>query len=59
MLRNFFFFVLLWSGVSGVIKAQSSNTAFTVLVWNIWHGGNDESLPEDGRPHVNDIIRAS
>jgi len=59
MLRNFFFFVLLWSGVSGVIKAQSSNTAFTVLVWNIWHGGNDESLPEDGRPHVIDIIRAS
>ena len=30
-----------------------------VLVWNIWHGGNDESLPSDGRPSVIDIIKTS
>ncbi|NOR76687.1 MAG: endonuclease/exonuclease/phosphatase family protein [Draconibacterium sp.] len=30
-----------------------------VLVWNIWHGGNDESLPSDGRPSVIDIIKIS
>ncbi len=32
---------------------------FTVMAWNIWHGGNDERLNEDGRGHVADIIRAS
>lgn len=31
----------------------------TVMAWNIWHGGNDEQLSEDGRPHVIDIIRNS
>ena len=30
-----------------------------VLVWNIWHGGNDDSLPSDGRSSVIDIIRRS
>ena len=30
-----------------------------VLVWNIWHGGNDDSLPSDGRPSVIDIIKTS
>jgi len=30
-----------------------------VLVWNIWHGGNDESLPADGRPSVIDVIKTS
>lgn len=30
-----------------------------VLVWNIWHGGNDESLPEDGRPSVIEVIKTS
>ena len=32
---------------------------FKVMAWNIWHGGNDESLPSDGRPSVVDIIRES
>lgn len=27
-----------------------------VLVWNIWHGGNDESLPKDGRLSVIDVV---
>ncbi len=58
-LCNYSLFILLWLSAAGVIKAQSADPAFTVLVWNIWHGGNDESLPEDGRPHVIDIIRAS
>lgn len=30
-----------------------------VLVWNIWHGGNDESLPKDGRPSVIEVIKTS
>jgi len=30
-----------------------------ILVWNIWHGGNDESLPTDGRPSVVEIIKTS
>lgn len=34
-------------------------TEFTVMAWNIWHGGNDEQLNEDGRQHVIDIIRNS
>lgn len=29
------------------------------MVWNIWHGGNDESLPSDGRPSVIEVIKAS
>ena len=32
---------------------------FKVLVWNIWHGGNDESLPSDGRPSVIEVIKTS
>jgi len=32
---------------------------FTVMAWNIWHGGHDESLPADGRPSVVNIIRES
>ena len=30
-----------------------------VLVWNIWHGGNDDSLPSDGRPSVIEVIKTS
>jgi len=29
------------------------------MVWNIWHGGNDESLPSDGRPSVIEVIKDS
>ncbi|MFC1540012.1 endonuclease/exonuclease/phosphatase family protein [Gemmatimonadota bacterium] len=32
---------------------------FKVMAWNIWHGGNEESLPSDGRPSVVNIIRDS
>ena len=32
---------------------------FTIMAWNIWHGGHDESLPSDGRPSVVNIIRDS
>jgi len=38
---------------------KSENPQLKVLVWNIWHGGNDESLPKDGRPSVIEIINAS
>ncbi len=30
-----------------------------VLEWNIWHGGNDDSLPSDGRPSVIEVIKTS
>ncbi len=35
------------------------NPQLKVLVWNIWHGGNDESLPSDGRPSVIEIIKTA
>lgn len=38
---------------------KTENPQLKVLVWNIWHGGNDESLPSDGRPSVIDIIKKS
>jgi hypothetical protein len=41
--------------------AKSSNNQeekeFSVLAWNIWHGANNSSLLEDGRPHAINIIR--
>lgn len=37
----------------------AANPQLKVLVWNIWHGGNNESLPQDGRPSVIDIIKTS
>ena len=40
-------------------REKESYTEFKVLVWNIWHGGNDESLPADGRPSVVKIIQES
>lgn len=39
-------------------KSESSEiNEFSVLVWNIWHGANNESLKEDGRPHAIGIIK--
>jgi len=38
---------------------KDKGAEFKVLVWNIWHGGNDESLPEDGRPSVVEVIKES
>lgn len=38
---------------------KTENPQLNVLVWNIWHGGNDESLPSDGRPSVIDVIKTS
>jgi hypothetical protein len=40
-------------------KSENSETnKFSVLAWNIWHGANNESLKEDGRPHAIGIIKA-
>jgi hypothetical protein len=41
------------------VAAGPEVSEFTVMAWNIWHGGNDEQLDEDGRQHVIDIIRNS
>jgi len=38
-------------------SASSELNEFTVLAWNIWHGANDESLKEDGRPHAIGILK--
>ena len=38
---------------------KTENPKLKVLVWNIWHGGNNESLPSDGRPSVVEIIKTS
>jgi hypothetical protein len=51
------FLILLFSLPSCVEKQK--NPELKVLVWNIWHGGNDESLPSDGRPSVIDVIKTS
>jgi len=32
---------------------------FKVMTWNILHGGQNETLPEDGRPIVIDVIKES
>ena len=38
-------------------STNSEAKEFTVLAWNIWHGANNESLKEDGKPHVIGIIK--
>ncbi|NQU53018.1 MAG: endonuclease/exonuclease/phosphatase family protein [Bacteroidetes bacterium] len=38
---------------------KQKNPELKVMVWNIWHGGNDESLPADGRPSVIEVIKSS
>lgn len=38
-------------------SARSELNEFTVLAWNIWHGANDASLKEDGRPQAIGIIK--
>ena len=51
----FFILILTLSGCG----SGSKSIDFEVLVWNIWHGGHDESLPADGRPSVVEVIRES
>ena len=44
----------------GCNNPSPDKTEFTVMAWNIWHGGKGESLPvEDARPIVIDIIKRS
>jgi endonuclease/exonuclease/phosphatase (EEP) superfamily protein YafD len=58
-----FYLALLIFFLTGVKTAQAltgppENERFTVMVWNIWHGGKSKMLPvEDGRPDVIEIIR--
>lgn len=65
MFRQFlalFSAIFLFTHSGSICIAQNDEkghpTTFSVMVWNIWHGGNDEALNEDGRPHVIDIIKA-
>lgn len=56
---------ILMSGLLIVVALSFQNcrtenaSEIKVMAWNIWHGGNDESLPSDGRPSVVNIIRDS
>jgi len=50
--------ILLFFQINGCSN-KTENPELKVLVWNIWHGGNDESLPKDGRPSVIEVIKAS
>lgn len=59
-------FFLLFFGILAIFSTchkrsyQSGNPGikeFSVLAWNIWHGANNESLIEDGRPHAFGIIK--
>lgn len=54
-------FLLLLFGIFALYscKEETSNPELKVLVWNIWHGGKNESLPQDGRPSVIDVIKTS
>jgi len=51
--------VLILAILSTACSNSDGSTDFNVLVWNIWHGGNDESLPSDGRPSVVQVIQES
>ncbi len=51
--------LLLATALLGSCSPAEEAYQFKVMVWNIWHGGHDESLPSDGRPSVVDIIRES
>lgn len=51
--------IFLLSILLGGCGTADKGIELKVLVWNIWHGGNDESLPEDGRSSVVEIIKAS
>lgn len=55
---NFFTLILLCFMCFSCTTTKH-NPQLKVLVWNIWHGGNDKSLPKDGRPSVVDVIKTS
>lgn len=52
---SFFILMLALPGCN----SGSKSIDFKVLVWNIWHGGHDESLPADGKPSVVEVINES
>jgi len=54
-----FLLLFLFAGLSFGCSTKPQNPQFKVLVWNIWHGGNDDSLPSDGRPSVIEVIKTS
>jgi len=62
MKSNFIIFIIsvfIFSTMLAGCSGGNNTFELKVLVWNIWHGGNDESLPEDGRPSVVKLIQES
>lgn len=37
-------------------SGTDDSSEFKVMAWNIWHGGQGESLPDDGRSDVAERI---
>ena len=58
MTRYLYFFLFFLILNLFACSDKIENPELKVLVWNIWHGGNDESLPSDGRPSVIEVIKA-
>jgi len=54
-----FLLLFLSTGLLFGCSTKPQNPQLKVLVWNIWHGGNDDSLPSDGRPSVIEVIKTS
>lgn len=54
----YFLYIFLAFNLFGCSE-KLDNPKLKVLVWNIWHGGNDESLPSDGIPSVIEVIKSS
>ena len=50
-----FFLILL----SHCLSPPATSQEIKVMTWNILHGGQNETLPEDGRPIIIDIIKES
>ncbi len=58
-MNRIIYFILVLSVLLPACAGKPDNPQIKVLAWNIWHGGNNESLPSDGRPSVIDIIKTS
>lgn len=53
----FFVFASCKMNLEHRAETHAATREFTVLAWNIWHGANNATLKEDGRPHAINIIK--
>ncbi|WP_215224590.1 endonuclease/exonuclease/phosphatase family protein [Echinicola shivajiensis] len=57
--RCFFLFLIGLTPFFGYAQEEKEDLEFSVMVWNIWHGGKSESIGRDGVEDVIAIIEAS